>query len=455
MNVPNRLWQVLLQGLGGLILMSALSGCGSWLPELVPFGAVTGPDHNRSLNGLGLHRKMWEASGAKCLTPQKLSPKLDNMDVIVLVGQSFQPPGLAARRWLEDWLGKEAGRTVIYFGRDFNADLAYRRQTLGQLAPDLQQRGEELLAIREADEFNTRLQQLTESTFCGWFYLDTQQPLRLVSKFSGSWADAISRLPRPENATWPVRIALQPPDDARWRSKKPRHLVDTQTTTSSSGKPMDAGAVSSDDEDLNGLSQWDPEELDTQEKWADEIRRAPHSELLLGAEDGQALVYRLTSPRFAGSQILVIANGAPMLNGSMVEPLHQHIGEKIIEACLPAKRVALLAFDESGLVISYSPENDTRAAGLEMLTVWPLSGITMPAALLGIVVCASLLPILGRPQSLLRRSVSDFGLHVDAIGRMMAEARDLEHAKTAIKEYFRKVRGETPPEWIDGVDVGE
>ena len=136
-------------------------------------------------------------------------------------------------------------------------------------------------------------------------------------------------------------------------------------------------------------------------------------------------------------------------------PLHQRIGALLIDACLPAERVALLAFDDSGLSISNVPEEDSRAAGLEMLTVWPLSGITMPAAMLGVIVCVSLLPILGRPQSLARRTVSDFGLHVDAIGRMLFEARDIQHAKLAVSDYFRKVRGEPPPTWLESVDSPE
>lgn len=434
-----------------LLFFCLLSGCSSWLPELVPFGAVSAPDHNRSLNGLGLHRKMWESSGAKCLTPQRLSPKLDNMDVIVLVGQSFEPPGLTARRWLEDWLAQEPGRTVVYFGRDFNADLQYRRQTISQLEPALQPRGEELLAMSEVRELNLRLRELPESTFCGWFFFDTQHPNTVYQNFTGSWADDLSAKLSQSNAGWPVRVALQPPDNRLFSSKKPAFTTPKSTNVA----PVNSQQATVDGEnndELSGHSQWDPEELDTPEKWTAELRRAPRSETLVAADDGQALAFRLTSTRFEGSQILVVANGAPLLNGSLVEPLHQHFGERLIEACRPADRVALLAFDQSGISFSNVPEKDNRAAGLEMLTVWPLSGITMPAALLGLIVCASLLPILGRPQSLVQRSVSDFGLHVDAIGRMLFEARDATHAKTAITDYFLKVRGENPPDWLDAVE---
>ncbi len=432
-----------------------LGGCSSWLPEMVPFGAVTAPDHNRSLNGLGLHRKMWEAAGAKVLTPVKLSPKLDDMDVIVLVGQTYEPPGLGSRRWLENWLAEGDDRTVVYFGRDFSADIYMRRETLVKLPAQDQVRGEELLAQREAGELSERLQQLTNPIFCGWFYLDTQRRSVPYDAFSGEWTDDDRFAELDQNldslkGKWPVRVALQPPDNPKWGKSQPSWLSKRrQPNLSQPAEP----AQSDDTEALVQQSKWMPHEYDTEEKWESAMADVPISRVLLAADDGQPLVFQLTSEDFGSGQILIVANGAPLLNGSLVEPLHQRIGERLIETCLPASRVALIAYDRSGLTISNVPEKDLRAAGLEMLTVWPLSGITMPAALLGIVVCLALWPILGRPQRLVQRSVSDFGLHVEAIGRMLYEARDVGHAQTVIREYFSKVRGEVPPSWLEKLDA--
>jgi hypothetical protein len=437
---------------GRILLASGLvclAGCGSWFPEMVPFGAVGPPDYNRSLNGLGVHRKMWELEGAKCLTPQKLSPKLETMDVIVLVGQSYDPPGQAARDWLEDWLANQPGRTVIYFGRDFNADIYFRQRTLSRLPPAEQPRGEQLLAMREVQELNRRLWQLPESTFCRWFYLDVDQSTVDHTSFSGEWA---GDLPAVADSYWPVRVALQPPDQGDWRNQKPSWLTTKPANPLVAANPPTAAPSDTTDAVVQ-RSDWEPQELDTVEKWNDEIARAPKSEILLSGSDEQALVFRLTSERFDGSQILIVANGAPFLNGSQVDRIHQRVGEKIVESCLPAKRVALLAYGQGGLLITSAEEKDTRGAGLEMFIVWPLGAITIPAALLGIVVCAALWPVLGRPQGLARRSVSDFGLHVEAIGRMLYEARDIQHAKSVIEEYFRKVRKEPPPSWLLSLEV--
>ncbi len=441
LNTPRRLIGVVLA-----TGISLLSGCGSWMPEMVPFGAVSAPAHNRSLNGLGVHRKMWESAGAKCLTPQKLSPKLETFDVIVFVGRSFDPPGKLARDWVEDWLADEPGRTVVYFGRDFNADIYYRQKTIDLLPAEKQPRAEQILAMRQARELNLRLREIPESTFCRWFYLDAGKPLVEHTQFQGDWADDLDGEP----GTWPVGIALEPPA-ATWKSKKPSWLTTQQAVNplKSASPPV----VEEDPESGVTRSDWQPTELGTDKKWNAEFRKMSQSEILLASASGQALVFRLTNRRFEDSQILIVANGAPLLNGSLVEPLHQRVGEKLIEQCLPAKRVALLAYDDNGLLISQAPEKDSRGAGLEMLTVWPLSAITMPAALLGIIVCAVLLPILGRAQPLPQRNTSDFGLHVEALGRMLLESRDVAYAKATIETYYRRVRGEAPPQWLDNLET--
>lgn len=427
--------------LGCVATLLSLSGCSSMLPEIVQFGAVTSPDVNRSANGLGVHRKMWELAGAKVLTPQKLSPRLDDLDVIVLVGQSYAPPGMAAREWLENWLGESPGRSVIYFGRDFDANLYYREATLNLIPKTERDRGEIALASAQANALKTRIATIPEGTFCGWFYLDLSTPRQKCSRFSGPWASSLSGA----SGSWPVGITLQPPE-SKWRSQKPSWLAKGGTAL----QPANQIQFPFEDSDATiQRSVWSYNEIDTTEAWNAEFRQLPDSQTLLASEEGQPLIFQLTNDRYEGSQILVIANGAPLLNASLVDPLHRKIGEQLIEACRPAKRVALLAYDERGILIAQNREADSTAAGLEMLTVWPLSAITMPAALLAIIICAVLLPILGRPQTLRRRSTADFGLHIEALGRMLFEARDIAHARNAIADYFIKVRRESPPAWLD------
>ncbi|QDV22350.1 hypothetical protein [Aureliella helgolandensis] len=447
---PARSVARLTQGGGGrsllLLLLLLCGGCGSWDSEFGPFGEVTSPGRDRGLNGLGLHRKLWEQAGARCSTPQRLSPKLDDVDVIVLVGQGYAPPGKMARDWLEDWLAEETGRTVIYFGRDFNAEVYYREKTLGMESDADRRRAAEDLAGVLSTELKQRVFDLSESTFCGWFYLDTTAPRRAYTDFKGPWADALNDQP----GEWSVGVTLHPPEPSRWQSQLPSWLG--KKTNGTASPPLVQQAGQSDA--VTQRSQWTVRELDSQDAWDAEFEDVAVDTVLLSGEDDRPLVYTLSGEEYAGSQIVIVANGAPMLNGSMVEPLQQRIAEKIVTQCLPAQRVALLAYDRAGLLISDAPEQDPRGLGLEMLTVWPLSAITMPAALFGILLCTALLPILGRPQVLRRRSVSDFGMHVEAIGKMLNATRDQRYSEQTIREYFRKVRGEAPPEWLEAEPRG-
>lgn len=426
-------------------IVVSISGCSRWLPEMTPFGAVSSPDHNRSLNGLGVFRKMWESTGAKCLTPKKLSPRLESMDVIVLVGQSFSPPGRAARDWLEQWLSRDSGRTVVYFGRDFNADVYYRTRTLDVLPVDEKKQGQRFLAKRKASDFSSQVRQISESTFCRWFYMDIDTNRRSFKRFTGPWASGLDEL----EGEWPVGVTLLPPRSGNWNKRKPSWLTAPPATN-----PLAPASSFADREDTDATivrSTWEVDELDTDEKWAAELEAAASAEVLLASDDDTPLVYSLSDSEFAGSKILIVANGAPMLNGSLVDPLHQRIGEQIVEYCGPANRVALVAYDQLGFLITNTAEQDASAVGLELFTVWPMSAITMTATFLGIVICAYLMPILGRAQPLRRPSVTDFGMHVESLGQMMMQTQDVNYAKTTIEEYFRKVRNESPPTWLDAI----
>ena len=423
-----------------------LGGCSNILPPPKDFGLVKGSSSFRSLNGLAILIKMWEEAGAKCLYPQKLSPKLESMDAIVLVGDTFAPPGTEARKWLEEWLGKKPNRTVIYFGRDYNAEIEYRKATLDSLTPEDKALGELRLAQDEALELNQKLEALSESTFCRWFYLDVDEPRVSSKSFSGPWAEILGNKDLDIPVDWPVGITLYPPS-RDFRKQKPSWL--TGKNPAAPNNQFKAAPTFADGKRSFEVSNWNEQELDTDAAWNNAFRNLPKTELLLSNDSGRPLAFRLTDNRkYPDSQIIILTNGAPLLNGSIVRPWHQKISAKLIEASMPAERVAMLRYDQSGIMISSAPEKEPMG-GLEFLMVWPISAVTMPAALLCILVCAVLWPILGRPRTTPNRSVSDFGLHIDALGKILHDSRDLSYAKNVVSQYFRQVRDEAPPVWLE------
>ena len=294
------------------------------------------------------------------------------------------------------------------------------------------------LAKTQTQDLNGRIRQVSASTFCRWFYLDTEHSVRDYDQFQGPWASDVQDL----RGQWPVRVALQTPTQ-EWEAQKPSWL--RPSSADEDEEPLEEKSIV--------RSTWSTEELDSNAQGKAEFKKAMRPKVLLAADDGTPLVFQLTSSRISGSKIMIAANGAPFLNGSLVDTLHQRVAEKIVEDCLPAEKVALIAYDnQSGLLISQAAETEQIGAGLEMLTVWPLSAITMPAALLGIIVCAVLFPILGRPRELPSRSVTDFGMHVEALGSILQGTRDTGFAKQAIADYFNRVRREKPPFWLEQIE---
>lgn len=431
---------------GLLLALVLIPGCSSQNSR--EFGAV-GSNARTSLNGLGIHKKMWEQAGAKCVTPASLSTRLESVDVIVLVSQTFDPPSLAAREWLEEWLQSEPGRTVIYFGRDFNAELYYFQHLVDSASladkPLLQLE----LAKVQVKEIQSRIDASGQSVFCGWFNWDMNQPYRVVSSVDGPWAASLSSA---DKLDWPIRTRLQPPQ-SEMKNAIPNWLTTPKKKPALPTGPVIPGINDEDDDDDEGKlvyrSKWEAEEIESVDQWNSLYDDLPESEVLLESSQGDALVFRLTSSeRFGQGQVIVAINGAPFLNATSVKPAYGKVGAMIIDECPNANKVALLAYNSSGIQISLIEEIDARGFGLEMLVQWPLSAITIPACILGIVVCISLLPILGRPSELPKRSVSDFGMHIEALGDMIRDTNDEAYARQAVADYFRIVRVEQPPAWV-------
>ncbi len=432
-------------------LVFGLTGC-NYLPWPDSYGAATPPASTRGINGLGVHKRMWETAGARMVRPVKLSPRLSNVDVIVLIGTTYKPPGKLARDWIEDWLTDEQPRKVIYFGRDFDASLVYQKAVRSQVSEPLQSKAEENIAALQAENFQNKVTDIAEDTFCRWFYLRTTKRPQTHRQFSGPWADAIARA----EGSWETRMLLEPPSMDQ-SSDKPSWLG---SGNKAALKPAFKMFWASDDDQAFGekevqRSSWRVDELKDDAMWDEEFTKISDVEVLLKGENQTPLVYSLRHADFyQDNEIVIVANGAPFLNGSLIEPLHQRVGELVINRCLPAKRVALVEIGESGILISHIQSESDGTLASQLLTLWPLSAVTMHAALLGLVAFMVLLPILGRPQKLPSRSVTDFGLHIEALGRMLASTRDLKYGREIIKNYFSKIRRESPPEWLDQVEQG-
>jgi hypothetical protein len=82
-----------------------------------------------------------------------------------------------------------------------------------------------------------------------------------------------------------------------------------------------------------------------------------------------------------------------------------------------------------------------------MLTEWPLNVISFHAFFLGMIVLASLFPILGSPKKLPELSTQNFAQHVEALGALLFRSSDRFYALTTIADYFRVVRKDPNSPW--------
>lgn len=427
--------------LAAMFLIFALTGCGG--VDSSDYGSVVYPTKTTSINGLGVFEQLCKQAGSRCIVVNRLSSKLEGVETLILVGDSFHPPAKEARDWIEDWLAGQPGRTVVYFGRDFDAELYYREQTLDQVPAESRQRAMiDLMSART--QLDTQLfGQIPDDVFCRWFTLRIHEPRRDIQQFRGPWADAFAG----ESGSWPVRVLLEPPDPAD-AANKPKWPPPTATTTA----PIQFGPGASQQDDEGPVvftSHWVPWDIGDDETWESEWEKAPEPEVMLSGADGTPLVTRLTSERYPGSQILTVVNGAPFLNGTLVEPHFRKIARRIIADLQPAKRIALLPFSEYGILVSLLDEDEDEVAGLSVLTTWPMNIIMAHLAFLGVLICLALFPILGRPQKLRPPSLADFGQHAESLGQMLQRTGDVNFALNAVADYHRTVRGEVVPAWVE------
>lgn len=176
-------------------LAMAATGCGSDEHRVnlhVEYGRQCGRFHADSINGTAVIAKMFEQAGHKVSARSALSPSVETADVIVWFPDDFDPPAEPVRRWFEDWLGSGYNRTLVYVGRDYDAEPLY-----WQKAIELADEQDRPLMRKRLEAAKVRVTALRpwhedEKTFeAGWFQLTrTKKPLA-PSQLYGDWSDDV------------------------------------------------------------------------------------------------------------------------------------------------------------------------------------------------------------------------------------------------------------------------
>lgn len=137
-----------------------------------------------SVNGTSVLADMFKGAGHSVKVWPWLSPRLTNdADVIVWFPDDFKPPSTEVRVWLENWLLARPGRTLIYVGRDYDAEPDYWQKVRVGTTGDQQAEYNRRLAEARS---GVALQRKSLTDDDGeWFKIDSKAPPRSVRTLSG------------------------------------------------------------------------------------------------------------------------------------------------------------------------------------------------------------------------------------------------------------------------------
>jgi hypothetical protein len=363
----------------------ALVGLGAYLrqqrSETLPsqYGRRVGGEAPRSVNGTFVFGEMFRQRGWRVTSHDRLSPALDRYDALVWVPDDFRPPSVATRTFLEDWLASQPGRTVIYVGRDYDSAWRYWTRIAADAPPKVAEEIRRRRAAALAD-WEKRRSRMPANADAGWFHLTRDAPPHEVHRLTGPWAEGIDA--RQLELFHASRLAPPTPDQG------------------SSTLPA----------------------------------ANPHWEVLL-ADGDQPWVIQVTDPAWPNSRLLLVANGALVLNYPLAFAENRKLAGRLIEVCGSPARVAFIESGPGGPTIASG--TPPPAAGWTWLTVWPLNMILLHLVALGLVAVLAKAPRFGRARELPAPPLADFSRHVAALGLLLARSGDRQYAAQRLAQYHQ------------------
>ena len=364
------------------------SGCGDADSIDSTYGVRRGTRGGKSVNGTVVLAEMFEQAGHRVRSWGRLSPILNTRDVIVWFPNDFEPPTPEQRVFLEIWLADRPGRTLIYVGRDYDATIAYWQQAQETVPPSQAREVSRRLAQARADHHSARAKMPSRED-CDWFTVRRDREPRRIGTLAGQWSGA----------------------------------VDAAKT----------------DIQLEGRLDFSRTDVTASFDSTDDIR----VDALLTSER-DVLVGRVSHNDWFTSKLIVVANGSFLLNLPLVNHEHRKLAGRLIDECGPGgKRVVFLESGRGGPRVSDDDPQAKYPTGIEPLTVPPLNVILLHLAALGILFCFSVFPIFGRPRRPESDVTSDFGKHIDALGKLLGLTGDRDYALHRVTHYQQTVRRES------------
>ena len=433
---PNRI----VSGIHFLLIFVCLTlaGCSGFMTE---YGESDGVQGSKSLNGFGAFRTaIDEAELPQDITIKtrdlsRLSSRAERFDTIVWIPKVWPPANqTAVTTWMNRWLRK-GHKTIVFVVPDGGSTEAYFREA-ASIAPP-QQRLE--YRRRLAKLINDRLLedgQRRDVKLADWFIAEALPYRRILSDRRIADYDLVEA-PSKEIA----------PDDSE----------------------LDMGAIEMEDIDDEQLLAEIDELLNMSEHEGSAAKieivnpvqfESLREEPAKVSADGKPLttLAHITDTRWGDSQILVVASGGLVTNFAMTAAPANELVNDIVESIRTTAdgdkmlEIAFMSSDQAPIPVSNIQPGAPVATGMELLTTWPLSLVTMHGVFLGVVMCLMLLPVFGRARQVTYNRTTHFGNHLSAMAALMRRPdRKVDgtvFARLKISQYLRVVRGETAGPWV-------
>ena len=166
-----------------------------------------------SLNGVDVFTDLLRQNDCETTYRWRLSPRTGRFaDVIVWVPDALESPSPRVVEWFEEWLAEDAGRMLVYVGRDYDAAPAYWAMCSTAISKDAgrynerrraaEQRWDALRASANVDAADPE-----DGDWFAWNTGDRRQPAILW----GPWSEAID----PQRADLTLGSTPAPPRAAR------------------------------------------------------------------------------------------------------------------------------------------------------------------------------------------------------------------------------------------------
>jgi hypothetical protein len=350
-----------------------LAGCA--VDELdTTYGRSSSTYFSTSVNGTDILASMFKQAGHEVSSRTVLiTGSMDDVQTLVWFPDDYAAPRKEVCEWLNTWLADGEFRTLVYVGRGFDAAPKYWRAMSQRVGTDERRRyyARQLRASAQAEDRVRDAQSLAK---------------REPKEFECAWFTTEPNLAgnKKDKIAGPWARGIDPAK------------ADLQL----SGPFKPAGRATALLRDDYSLYAWS----------------APAN-------------YR----RDNGSKLIVVANGAFLLNEPLVNHEHRKLAGKLIET-VGNNEPGRLVFLESG---PGGPPVDPPGGGsalARLFGAWPLNVILLHLAVLGIIFCFARWPIFGRPKNPPAETTSDFGKHVDAVSELLRRTHDRGYALDHLPE---------------------